>query len=215
MPQVEGRSYLPAEVRDGLATLKRRRLERMRLSAQNEAGDNPAVAARSGGDALRSPANCGVRLHSNKGTGLPGNVQDKDPFAKRKVEKFDMSNLEWIDKIPECPVYCPTREEFEDPIAYIQKISPEAAKYGICKIVAPVSASVPAGVVLMKEQPNFKFMTRVQPLRLAEWAEDDTVTFFMSGRYAHFSSIFITVLAYFPCLIIVDVTLQKVHIQRL
>ena len=86
---------------------------------------------------------------------------------------------------------------------------------GICKIVAPVSASVPAGVVLMKEQPNFKFMTRVQPLRLAEWAEDDTVTFFMSGRYAHSLSIFITVLAYFPCLIIVDVTLQKVHIQRL
>jgi hypothetical protein len=112
-------------------------------------------------------------------------------------------------------VYCPTREEFEDPIAYIQKISPEAAKYGICKIVAPVSASVPAGVVLMKEQPNFKFMTRVQPLRLAEWAEDDTVTFFMSGRYAHSLSIFITVLAYFPCLIIVDMTLQKVHIQRL
>nr|CAB3500047.1 unnamed protein product [Digitaria exilis] len=179
---VEGRSYVPAEVRNGLETLKQRRLERMRLSAQNETSENLAVAARSGGDALRSPANCGVRLHSNNGTGLPGNVQDKDPFAKRKVEKFDMSNLEWIDKIPECPVYCPTKEEFEDPIAYIQKISPEAAKYGICKIVAPVSASVPAGVVLMKEQPNFKFMTRVQPLRLAEWAEDDTVTFFMSGR---------------------------------
>lgn len=154
----------------------------MRLSAQNESGDNPVVAARSGGDALRSPANCGVRLHSNTSTGLPGNVQDKDPFAKHNVEKFDMSNLDWIDKIPECPVYCPTREEFQDPIAFIQKISPEAAKYGICKIVSPVSASVPAGVVLMKEQPNFKFMTRVQPLRLAEWAEDDTVTFFMSGR---------------------------------
>ncbi|XP_062205120.1 lysine-specific demethylase JMJ706-like isoform X3 [Phragmites australis] len=154
----------------------------MRLSAQNKAGDNPAVPARSGGDALRSPANCGVRLHSKNGTGLSGHVQDKDPFAKRKVEKFDMSNLEWIDRIPECPVYCPTKEEFEDPIAYIQKIAPEAAKYGICKIVSPVSASVPAGVVLMKEQSNFKFMTRVQPLRLAEWAEDDTVTFFMSGR---------------------------------
>jgi hypothetical protein len=34
----------------------------------------------------------------------------------------------------------------------------------------------------MKEQPGFKFMTRVQPLRLAKWAEDDTVTFFMSER---------------------------------
>lgn len=157
----------------------------MRLSAQNEAGDNPAVAARSGGDSLRTPANCGVRLHANNGAaGLPStsSAQDNDPFAKRKVEKFDMSNLEWIDEIPECPVYSPTKEEFEDPIAYIQKISPVAAKYGICKIVAPVSASVPAGIVLMKEQPGFKFMTRVQPLRLAEWAEDDTVTFFMSGR---------------------------------
>lgn len=154
----------------------------MRLTAQNEAGHSPSVAARSGGDALRTPANCGVRLHANNGTGLPSSVQDKDPFAKRKVDKFGVSNLEWIDKIPECPVYCPTKEEFEDPIAYIQKIAPVAAKYGICKIVSPVSASVPAGVVLTKEQPGFKFMTRVQPLRLAEWAEDDTVTFFMSGR---------------------------------
>uniref|UniRef100_A0ACD5TLP2 Uncharacterized protein n=1 Tax=Avena sativa TaxID=4498 RepID=A0ACD5TLP2_AVESA len=176
---VEGRNCLPAEVRNGLETLKKRRLERMRLSAQNEADDNPAVAARSGGDSLRTPANCGVRIHANNGT--PG-AQNKDPFAKRKVDKFDMSNLEWIDEIPECPVYYPTKEEFKDPIAYIQKISPVASKYGICKIVAPVSASVPAGVVLMKEQPGFKFMTRVQPLRLAEWAEDDTVTFFMSGR---------------------------------
>ncbi|VAH05679.1 unnamed protein product [Triticum turgidum subsp. durum] len=157
----------------------------MRLSAQKDAGDNPAMAARSGGDSLRTPANCGVRLHANNVTaGLPStsSAQNNNPFAKRKVDKFDMSNLEWIDNIPECPVYCPTKEEFEDPIAYIQKISPVASKYGICKIVAPVSASVPAGVVLMKEQPGFKFMTRVQPLRLAEWAEDDTVTFFMSGR---------------------------------
>lgn len=53
---------------------------------------------------------------------------------------------------------------------------------GICKIVSPVSASVPAGVVLMKEKAGFKFTTRVQPLRLAEWDSDDRVTFFMSGR---------------------------------
>lgn len=52
----------------------------------------------------------------------------------------------------------------------------------MCKIISPISASVPAGVVLMKEQAGFKFTTRVQPLRLAEWAMDDMVTFFLSGR---------------------------------
>ncbi|KAB1222263.1 Lysine-specific demethylase 5B [Morella rubra] len=34
----------------------------------------------------------------------------------------------------------------------------------------------------MKEKSGFKFTTRVQPLRLAEWDSDDKVTFFMSGR---------------------------------
>lgn len=89
----------------------------MRLSAQIDAGDNPAMAARSGGDSLRTPANCGVRLHANNVTaGLPStsSAQNNNPFAKRKVDKFNMSNLEWIDNIPECPVYCPTKEEFED-----------------------------------------------------------------------------------------------------
>lgn len=53
---------------------------------------------------------------------------------------------------------------------------------GICKIISPLSASVPAGIVLMREKSGFKFTTRVQPLRLAEWDSDDKVTFFMSGR---------------------------------
>lgn len=52
---------------------------------------------------------------------------------------------------------------------------------GICKIVSPVSASVPAGVVLTKEKVGFTFTTRVQPLRFAEWDSEDRVTFFMSG----------------------------------
>lgn len=53
---------------------------------------------------------------------------------------------------------------------------------GIIKIISPLTACVPAGVVLMKEKAGFKFTTRVQPLRLAEWDTDDKVTFFMSGR---------------------------------
>jgi hypothetical protein len=87
---------------------------------------------------------------------------------------------------------------------------------GICKIVSPVSASVPAGVVLMKEQPNFKFMTRVQPLRLAEWAEDDTVTFFVSGRYVTTCLFLLFLCLPVPKVLnMVSLNLQKVHFPRL
>ncbi|ONK78348.1 uncharacterized protein A4U43_C02F17600 [Asparagus officinalis] len=61
---------------------------------------------------------------------------------------------------------------------------------GICKIVSPISASVPAGVVLMKEKPGFKFTTK-SLVRLSEymiigkfyeWDIDDKITCSMSGR---------------------------------
>ncbi|KAJ7953409.1 Lysine-specific demethylase [Quillaja saponaria] len=165
---VEGRVCLSKEAGNGLEILKRKRLQRMKSVTVNE---TVSVMARSGGDALRASASCGIRLHGNA-----------DVFSKRKVDKFDTSDLDWTEKIPECPVYSPTKEEFEDPLVYLQKIAPEASRYGICKIVSPLSASVPAGVVLMKERAGFKFTTRVQPLRLAEWDTDDKVTFFMSGR---------------------------------
>ncbi|KAK7252509.1 hypothetical protein RIF29_36496 [Crotalaria pallida] len=166
----EGRVRFSKEVRHGLEYLKRKRLQRAKSVTATELSV-ANMMNRSGGDALRASASCGIGLHGNA-----------DAFSKRKVDKFDTSDLEWTDKIPECPVYYPTKEEFEDPLVYLQKIAPEASKYGICKIVSPLSASVPAGVVLMKEKAGFKFTTRVQPLRLAEWDTEDKVTFFMSGR---------------------------------
>ncbi|CAL0331595.1 unnamed protein product [Lupinus luteus] len=166
----QGRVRMSKEVRNGLEYLKRKRLQRAKaVTATRTSIAN--MMNRSGGDGLRGSASCGIGLHGNA-----------DVFSKRKVDKFDTRDLEWTDKIPECPVYSPTKEEFDDPLVYLQKIAPEASKYGICKIISPLSASVPAGVVLMKEKAGFKFTTRVQPLRLAEWDTEDKVTFFMSGR---------------------------------
>ncbi|OVA02874.1 JmjC domain [Macleaya cordata] len=181
--RVEGRVCLSRDAKNGLKILKRKRLQRMNSGVVPEVVNVSNMMTRSGGDALRA-ASCGTRMNGNADgfSRLGGASSGRDAFSKRKVDKFETADLEWTDKVPECPIFYPTKDEFEDPLIYLQKISPEAAKYGICKIVSPVSASVPAGVVLMKEKAGFKFTTRVQPLRLAEWNTDDKVTFFMSGR---------------------------------
>lgn len=41
--------------------------------------------------------------------------------------------------IEEAPTYSPTAEEWRDPLEYIKKISAEASRYGICKVIPPES----------------------------------------------------------------------------
>ncbi|KAJ1378437.1 JmjN domain [Sesbania bispinosa] len=108
-----------------------------------------------------------------------------------KLSKLDLADQEWINRIPECPVYHPSEQEFEHPLVYLQKIAPEASKYGICKIVSPIAASNPASFVLMKEKKDFKFETNVQPLRLAKWNENDIITFSMRNSSEGLSSSYV------------------------
>lgn len=78
----------------------------------------------------------------------------------------------WLKTLPVAPEYHPTLAEFQDPIAYIFKIEPEASKFGICKIVPPVSNSPKKAIIfnfnrsLAARNPNSPptFTTRQQQI---------------------------------------------------
>lgn len=48
--------------------------------------------------------------------------------------------------LEEAPTYYPTAEEWEDPMEYMRKISPEGRKYGLCKIVPPETWNPPFAI---------------------------------------------------------------------
>ncbi|XP_071401917.1 lysine-specific demethylase 5C [Centroberyx affinis] len=65
---------------------------------------------------------------------------------------------------PECPVFEPSWEEFQDPLGYIAKIRPIAEKSGICKIRPPPDWQPPFSV----ELDSFRFTPRIQRLNELE-----------------------------------------------
>lgn len=65
---------------------------------------------------------------------------------------------------PECPLYEPTHAEFRDALAYIEKIRPEAEKYGICRIRPPPDWQPPFAVDVDK----LRFTPRIQRLNELE-----------------------------------------------
>lgn len=180
---VKGRLRLNGEDKTGLEVFGMKKIPK-KSEALHGTDINTSTMARSGGDALRIRESRRVLFleRGEKFAQCKETSEVRADFTKCKVDKFDTSKSCWIDNIPFCPVFSPTKEEFEDPLTYIQSIAPVASKYGICKIISPLVASVTAGMVLMKEKPGFKFTTRVQPLRLANWDSEDRVTFLMSGR---------------------------------
>lgn len=102
--------------------------------------------------------------------------------------------LPWLKTLPVAPEFHPTLAEFQDPIAYIFKIEPKASKFGICKIVPPVSNSPKKAVIynfnrsLAARNPNSPptFTTRQQqigfcprkhrPVRRSVWQSGENYT---------------------------------------
>ncbi|XP_061626813.1 lysine-specific demethylase 5C isoform X2 [Phyllopteryx taeniolatus] len=81
---------------------------------------------------------------------------------------------------PECPVFEPSWEEFQDPLGYIAKIRPIAEKSGICKIRPPPDWQPPFSV----ELDTFRFTPRMQ--RLNELEAETRVKLNYLDRIARF-----------------------------
>ncbi|XP_077425623.1 lysine-specific demethylase 5C isoform X2 [Vanacampus margaritifer] len=81
---------------------------------------------------------------------------------------------------PECPVFEPSWEEFQDPLGYIAKIRPIAEKSGICKIRPPQDWQPPFSV----ELDTFRFTPRIQ--RLNELEAETRVKLNYLDRIARF-----------------------------
>ncbi|GLU17472.1 hypothetical protein SLE2022_338380 [Rubroshorea leprosula] len=70
--------------------------------------------------------------------------------------------------IDDAPVFYPTVEEFEDTLAYIEKIRTKAQPFGICRIVPPPSWTPPCLLEDKDMWENAKFSTRIQQVDLLQ-----------------------------------------------
>ncbi|KJZ74507.1 hypothetical protein HIM_06103 [Hirsutella minnesotensis 3608] len=87
----------------------------------------------------------------------------REPF-KKKTRPHD---------IPEAPTYCPSEDEWRDPLEYIKKIAPEASQYGVCKIIPPDSWNPEFAINTEK----FHFRTRKQELNSVEGSTRANLTY--------------------------------------
>ncbi|KAG9244712.1 PLU-1-like protein-domain-containing protein [Calycina marina] len=75
--------------------------------------------------------------------------------------------------LTEAPTYRPTEEEFKDPFEYMLKITPEASKYGICKVIPPDSWKPEFAI----DTERFHFKTRKQELNSIEGSTRANLTY--------------------------------------
>ncbi|KAH0941453.1 LOW QUALITY PROTEIN: hypothetical protein HID58_001090 [Brassica napus] len=70
--------------------------------------------------------------------------------------------------VDDAPIFYPTNEDFEDPLAYIEKLRSRAELFGICRIVPPVAWKPPCPLKEKEIWEKSKFPTRIQLIDLLQ-----------------------------------------------
>ncbi|TWU70616.1 hypothetical protein ED733_000366 [Metarhizium rileyi] len=110
---------------------------------------------------LSSMASTGLDLTSVERRGQPTAVRES---LQKKLRPHGIS---------EAPTYCPTEDEWRDPLEYMRKITPEASQYGICKIIPPDSWNPDFAI----DTEKFHFRTRKQELNSVEGSTRASLTY--------------------------------------
>lgn len=77
--------------------------------------------------------------------------------------KLETTRLKYV--IPSAPTFTPTIDEFKNPLAYIEKIRPQAEHFGICKIVPPPEWSPTCQVQMSNPRT---FATKLQEINVLQ-----------------------------------------------
>ncbi|KAJ8121578.1 hypothetical protein ONZ43_g2002 [Nemania bipapillata] len=148
-------------------------------SANASSRASPAVTSTNAArDAPSTTTNCAkpkTQVNSNgyhpTNPQLPLSSMQSPPLDLRSVERRGQptASREPVKKsrlfgLQEAPTYRPTEEEWKDPLEYVRKISEEAQKYGLCKIIPPDSWNPDFAI----DTERFHFRTRKQELNSVE-----------------------------------------------
>lgn len=65
-------------------------------------------------------------------------VAAEERYLQQAIQNSKLDKNRGILNVPAAPVFFPTVEDFQgNPLEYVERIRPQAEKYGICKIVPP------------------------------------------------------------------------------
>uniref|UniRef100_A0A1J3FEE0 Putative lysine-specific demethylase JMJ14 n=1 Tax=Noccaea caerulescens TaxID=107243 RepID=A0A1J3FEE0_NOCCA len=92
---------------------------------------------------------------------------DSSPPSPKISAKWDPSEA-CRPSVDDAPIFYPTDEEFEDPLAYIEKLRSKAEAFGICRIVPPVVWKPPCPLKEKTIWEKSKFTTRIQLIDLLQ-----------------------------------------------